>query len=76
VGPRSLSMVTDQGEHGRQRALMMPFFSPDAVAAKMPAIQDTVGLGGRGGQRCSCGNVGAQRCACAFRHFIHLHPGP
>ena len=42
VGGRSVSMVPDPQEHARQRALMLPFFSPDVVAAKMPAIQETV----------------------------------
>ncbi|GBF88017.1 hypothetical protein Rsub_00729 [Raphidocelis subcapitata] len=41
VGERSVSMVADPEEHARQRALLMPFFSPDVVAAKMPAIQAT-----------------------------------
>jgi len=46
IGPRSVSMVPDHEEHARQRALLLPFFSPEAVAAKMPGVQATVGGGG------------------------------
>ncbi len=46
IGPRSISMVEDFDEHARQRSLIMPFFSPDAVATKMLGVQATVRAGG------------------------------
>ncbi|GBF88018.1 cytochrome P450 [Raphidocelis subcapitata] len=41
IGSHGVSLVADPEAHKQTRALMMPFFSPDAVAAKMPAVQGT-----------------------------------
>jgi hypothetical protein len=52
IGKHGVSLVADPEAHQRQRALLQPFFSPDAVAAMMPRMQETVradgGATGRG----------------------------
>jgi cytochrome P450 len=47
VGERSVSMTPDPAEHAALRGVMQPFFTPDAVAARGPAIQRTVRLAPR-----------------------------